>query len=36
MDTWPGRRGGSQYIPRLHIADDYIPLYSSVRRNRGI
>jgi hypothetical protein len=38
MDTWPGHGGGggSQYIPRLHITEEYIPIYSSVRCNRVI
>jgi hypothetical protein len=38
MDTWPRREGegGSQYIPRLHITKEYIPLHSLVRCNRGI
>jgi hypothetical protein len=41
MDMWPGcaREGGGcfpQYIPRLCVTEEYITLYSSVRRNRGI
>jgi hypothetical protein len=35
MSTWP-RRGGGYYIPRLRVTDEYITLYSSVTRNRGI
>jgi hypothetical protein len=31
-----GGGAGPQYIPRLHVTEDYIPLYSSVRRNREI
>jgi hypothetical protein len=38
MDTWPGHAGGAflQYIPRLRVTKEYIPLYSSVIRNRGL
>jgi hypothetical protein len=31
MDTWPGQ--GLQYIPRLHVTEEYIPIYLSVRCN---
>jgi hypothetical protein len=28
--------GGPHYIPRLHVTEEYIQLYSSVTHNRGI
>jgi hypothetical protein len=38
MDTWSGHGEGvgPQYIPRLCVTEEYIPLYLSVRRSRGI
>jgi hypothetical protein len=39
MDTLSGRGGegvGPRYIPQLCVTKEYITLYSSVRRNRGI
>jgi hypothetical protein len=31
-----GGGGCPQYIPRLCVTEEYIPLYSLVRRNQGI
>jgi hypothetical protein len=41
MDTWLGCGGGGgggcpQSIPQLRVTEEYIPVYSSVRCNRGI
>jgi hypothetical protein len=38
MDTWSGHGEGvgPQYIPRLCVTEEYIPLYLSVRRSQGI
>jgi hypothetical protein len=37
MDMWlGGGEGVSQYIPRLHVTEKYVPIYSSGRCNRGI
>jgi hypothetical protein len=30
------REGGPHYIPQLHVTEKYIPIYSSVTRNRRI
>jgi hypothetical protein len=34
VGMWPGR--GGHYIPQLCVTEEYILIYSSVTRNRGI